>query len=178
MITVTQEEYSKLCEKYDFFKKIGFEGFETKIWLVFKALVDEQVSVKSVAKNPCQSLMENDVPFHNIRDYLDQLSNDELLVKLSGGNYILKDDRSYELHRICYQITSKIVKTKAPLHTLIKDCGYVYDTRNVELVRNFNNGDINAKENTFNDLMTQLAFAGARLLTKIVVHIDEKIPEV
>ncbi len=119
--------------------------------------------------------MENNVPFHSIRDYLRELQDNGLLSEGVGGIYYLNDDRAYDLHRICYQITSKIVKTKTELHKLIKDCGYVYDTRNRDLVVKFQNGDINDKENTFTDLMTQLAFAGARLLIRIVVHIEEKI---
>lgn len=176
MGTVTQEEYSKLCNEYDFFKKVGFKGFETKIWLIFKALVNGEVSKQNVARNPCQSLMENQVPFHSIGDYLEELANNGLFTKY-GSDYSLIDDRSFELHNICYRITSKITKTNTPLHELIKECGYTYDSKNRDLVTNFNQGDINAKETTFNDLMTQLAFAGARLLTKIIIHIEEKIPE-
>lgn len=175
MSVVTQDEYSKLCDKFELFKMMGFDGFETKLWLTFKALTDGTVSVVSVAKNPCQSLMENNIHFSSIEAYLDKLSNNGLLKKTSKGEYFLKPEHSYELHNICFKITSKLDKSQNALHDLIKECGYVYDSRNRDLVNRYTSGDINDKENTFTNLMTQLAFAGARLLIKIVVHIEEKI---
>jgi len=41
--TVDQDDYSELCEKHDFFKILGYDGFETKIWLLFKHLLMEQL---------------------------------------------------------------------------------------------------------------------------------------
>ena len=173
---VTNDDYLLLCQKYPLFEHLEFEGFETKVWLLFKALTDGSVSPDSVAKSPCQSLMANGITFSSIKDYLDRLEHNKILERTTDTKiYHLKPEHSYQLHQICFDITSKIKKTKSPLQKLIVECGYTYDARNRDLVLKFENGDINDETNTFKDLMTQLAFAGARLLIKCVVHIEEKI---
>ena len=174
MSKVTNDDYLALCEKYEFFNQVGFEGFETKVWLIFKALTDGTVSEASVSKSPCQSLMQNGVPFSSIQNYLKEL-NQNRIFSVYGQEFSLRPEQSYELHRICFEITSKITHPKFSLQDLIVECGYVYDDENRNLVFNFENGDINDKTNTFKDLMTQLAFAGAKLLIKVVVHIEEKM---
>ena len=175
MGVVTNDDYLLLCEKYNLFKHLRFEGFETKVWLVFKALTDGMVSQESVAKSPCQSLMENGVPFYSIRDYLEELYGNGIFSRDGANEYHLKPEYSYELHRICYDITTKLTKTKYPFKQLITECGYIYDVKNRDLALKFENGDINDKANSFKSLMTELAFAGAKLLIKIVVHIEEKM---
>lgn len=173
---ISKEDYLMLCKEYPLFKKIGHEGFGVKTWLVFKALNEGYVNGDSVASKPCQSLMEHKIPFHQIKQYLDDLKDSEMFLLQTGRmQYVLNADNSYELHRICYELGKKITDNRTPLKHLITTCGYTYDARNRDLVTNFQNSDVNAKADTLKDLLSQLAFAGARLLVKIVVKMEEKV---
>lgn len=175
---VLESKYLELCQEFPLFEKIGHRGFGTKVWLVFRALNFKSVSMTSVAENPCQSLMENDIHFNNIKRYLEELHRGGVLDIVGSDTvgsdgeasdvYKLSAENSYELHRICYQLGNKIVKSKVDLKKLMLDCGYTNDTRNNTLVNSFANGDVNAKADSLKNILSQLAFAGAKFLTKVV----------
>jgi len=171
---ISNDDYQVLCSRFPLLQKISHRGFGTKVWLVFRALNFGSVSVESVASNPCQSLMENEIAFSLIGRYLEELSTSKIL-RTDVKGYVLLPENAYELHRICYEMGKKITESGTPLDAIIRECGYTWDKRNRDLANNFANGDVNAKADTLKDLLSQLAFAGARFLVKVVVKLEEKV---
>jgi|APSaa5957512535_1039671.scaffolds.fasta_scaffold24833_5 hypothetical protein len=164
---ISQDDYLRLCDEYPLFKKVGYEGFGVKTWLVFKALNEGYVNADSVASKPCQSLMQHEIKLPQIKQYMDDLKESGMFRYKTGvGQFALTADNSYELHNICYKMGDKIVKSKTPMDSIIRECGYTWDIRNQDHARNFANGDVNAKADTMKDLLAQLAFAGAKFLIK------------
>jgi len=173
---ISESEYLKLCGEFPFFNVVGHGGFGVKVWLIFRALNFGSVSTDSVAANPCQSLMENNITLNQIKSYLAELQENGIFqLRTEDHTYSLQAETSYELHKICYEIGKKITESRTPLHQIIKDCGFQYDAKNKSLIENFNHGDVNAKADTLKDLLSQLAFAGARFLVKVVVKLEEKV---
>lgn len=164
---ILESEYITLCEEFPFFKHVGHKGFGVKVWLIFRALNFGNVSLESVASNPCQSLMQNDISFNLMKRFLTELHDDKIFQGTTEG-YKLLPEHSYELHRICYHLGEKISKKNMKLKEMIIECGFQNDSRNNTLINNFETGDVNAKTNTLKDILSQLAFSGARFLIKII----------
>ena len=168
---ISETEYVELCKDFPFFELVGHKGFGIKIWLIFRALNFGKVSIESVASNPCQSLMQNNIEFNQIKRFLEELNTNKILKKY-GEEYSLFPEYSYELHRICFEAGKKLERHERDIKRFIQECGYTYDDRNRTLSQNFITGDVNAKTDTLKDLLSQLAFSGARLLVKIINNMD------
>ncbi len=175
-MTITKEEFNELSNKFSIFKSIGFDNFEPKIWLIFVALRSGKISETIVASKPCQSLMENNVPFEQIKQFLNDIHNGGIFYQIPpAGSFAVTPEIAYELHRVIYQMTKNLEKSKTALLDIIHQCGYMINTENREHVKKFSRGDDNAKSDVMKDLLSQLAYAGTRLLIKGILRIEEKL---
>jgi len=174
-MAISEEEYLRLCGIYPIFQKVGIKHFEPKIWLIFNALQSGGISQLSVSSKPCQSLMEHNITFDQIGGFLQELYNSEIFSTIDSTTFRVIPKVAYELHRVCYGMTKNIEKFNESFKQLIIECGYQNNSDNRILWTKFDTGDDNAKSGALKDLISQLAYAGARLLIKCILRIEEKV---
>lgn len=172
---ISNTDYEQLCESYTIFSQVGFKNFEPKIWLIFVALKSGGISIQTVSSKPCQSLMEHNITFDQIEWFLEELKDKKIFFRDSSNTYHLIPEVAYELHRVCYGMTKKIENSNKRFLVVVQECGYPINAENKKRVDRFTSGDDNAKSEVLKDLLSQLAYAGARLIIKCILRTEEKL---
>ncbi len=175
-MTLSERDYLTLCEFDPFFKKLGHQYFEPKIWLVFVALKNGTVSQESVASNPCQSLMKHKITYHQIRRFLEELEENGILTGKDriAPHYQVIPEMAFELHRICYELSLKI-KDASELTNIIHQCGYPSNLTINEKISRFNTGGDNEKSEVIKELLSQIAYSGTEFILKCILRLNDKL---
>ena len=172
-MALSENNYLSMCQFDPFFQKIGVEYFEAKIWLVFVALKNGNVSQESVASNPCQSLMKHKITYDQIGCFLDELEDKGILMRTGRGDsrYNVIPNMAYELHRICYELSLKL-KNESILTNLIHECGYPPNAENNNRISRFRTGGDNEKSEVIKELLSQIAYSGTEFILKTILQND------
>lgn len=168
-MTISEGNYVDLCARYNIFVKVGMEHFEPKIWLIFNALKDGQISQSTVSSNPCPSLMEHRITFEQIGKFLQELYNSGIFSRDYAGMYHVKSEIAYKLHGICYEITKNIDKSNITLKNILIGCGYPVTSENQEHVMNFESGSDGQKTEIVKSIFSKIAYSGTDFLLKIIL---------
>lgn len=172
---ITETDYLKLCESYPVFKQVGFDNFGPKIWLIFRALKFSGTSQVLVSSNPCPSLMEHKITFDQIGFFLEELKEKNIFSSDGSGTYHVIPKVGYELHNVCYEMSKKIKKSRVNLKQILIECGYPNTGEINNNVKRVTSSDDTENSEALKDLLSQIAFAGARFLITGLTKLGDKI---